>query len=373
MSCWHRHVGALLLATGLVVLAAPSGAARQPVDRHLTKIQVADGVYLFRSPNYGDVGLDGNSVVIISRDGVLVFDTNGTPAAAEAVLSEIRAMTNQPVRYVVNSHWHWDHWYGTEVYQRAFPDARIIAHQKTRDMMMGPALAFNQPGLDNDLPAYIASLEHRRADAASAGKADEAAKLGAVLDEDRRFLDQKRAVHHTFPNLTFTDQLDLHMGERLIQVRDVDRAVTPGDAFLYLPNEKVLITGDLLVNPVTFALSCYPAGWLRTLERLETLEASIIVPGHGAPLNDKQLLHDTEEVLRILIREGTAARKRGVDVDDAKTSILASIAGPMGRITKGDPAVTQAFTVQLVDWCLHRVYEEPDGPLSDAIAPIPRR
>ena len=126
-------------------------------------------------------------------------------------------------------------------------------------------------------------------------------------------------------------------------------------------------------SPVTFALSCYPAGWLRSLEQLDALDASIIVPGHGAPLNDKQLLRDTTEVIRVLIREGTAAKKRGVDVDDAKTAILPLMAGPMGRITKGDPGVTQAFTVQLVDWCLHRVYEEADGPLSDAIAPIPRK
>ena len=47
---------------------------------------------------------------------MLVFDTNGTPSAAAAVLAEIRKLTPQPVRYVVNSHWHWDHWYGTEVY-----------------------------------------------------------------------------------------------------------------------------------------------------------------------------------------------------------------------------------------------------------------
>ncbi|MES2917616.1 MAG: MBL fold metallo-hydrolase, partial [Pseudomonadota bacterium] len=103
------------------------------------------------------VGLDGNAVAIIGSDGVLMFDTNGTPAAAEAVLREVRAITNQPVRYVVNSHWHWDHWYGTEVYRRAFPDVRVIAHEKTRQMMMGPALEFNKPGLDSQLPDYIAS------------------------------------------------------------------------------------------------------------------------------------------------------------------------------------------------------------------------
>src|ERR1700722_10749511 len=82
------------------------------------KIVVADGIVLFVTAPYGEVGLDGNSVAILSPDGVLVFDSNGTPAAAEAVLAEIRKMTDQPVRYLVNSHWHWDHWYGSEVYRK---------------------------------------------------------------------------------------------------------------------------------------------------------------------------------------------------------------------------------------------------------------
>lgn len=82
-------------------------------------IEVAKGVYLFVSKPYGDVGLDGNAVAILSNDGVLVFDSNGTPASSAAVLAEIRRLTGQPVKYVVNSHWHWDHWYGTETYTHA--------------------------------------------------------------------------------------------------------------------------------------------------------------------------------------------------------------------------------------------------------------
>src|SRR5258705_358853 len=72
----------------------------------------APGIHLFQTVRYGDVGLDGNSIGILSDEGVLVFDANGTPAAARAVLAEIRKLTKQPVRYLVLSHWHWDHWYG---------------------------------------------------------------------------------------------------------------------------------------------------------------------------------------------------------------------------------------------------------------------
>jgi len=332
-----------------------SGQQRPKPD----KTEVAPGIWLFRTASYGDVGLDGNSIAILSRDGVLVFDTNGTPAAAAAVLAEIRAITDRPVRYVVNSHWHWDHWYGTEVYRQAFPALSIVAHEKTRAMMTGPALEFNRPGIEQQLPGYIESLEKRGADK-------------ALIDADRFFFEQKKNVQHTFPDVTYSDRMTIDLGERHIEVLHYDRAVTPGDTFLYLPNEKLLITGDLLVDPISFALSCYPTGWLRTLEKMDALDASVIVPGHGAALHDKALLHATMDVFRVLLREGQAAKERGLDPDQAKAAISPGLHDLMVAITKDDPAANQAFQVQLVDWYLHRVYDELNGPLTDAIAPIPR-
>jgi glyoxylase-like metal-dependent hydrolase (beta-lactamase superfamily II) len=230
-----------------------------------------------------------------------VFDANGTPAAAAAVLDEIRKLTDRPVRWIVNSHWHWDHWYGTETYQQAFPDVRIVAHEKTRELMMGPALEFNRPGLETQLPNYLKALEQRAA-------ADPS--LRALLDEDQLFLAQKSRVRHTFPNVTFSDRLTLELGERHIEVLHYERAVTPGDAFAYLPKEKVLLIGDLIVNPVTFALSGYPTEWLRTLERIDRLDVDTIVTGHGPPLHDKTLLRTTMEVFRVLLREARRRRRK---------------------------------------------------------------
>lgn len=337
-----------------------------------TKAEIAPGVYLFITPSYGDVGLDGNSIVILTKGGVLVVDSNGTPAAASAVLAEIRAMTDQPVRYLVQSHWHWDHWFGAEVYKKAFPDIRIVAHDRGRDMMRGPALEFNKPFLESQLPDYIKRLENKvaAADAANPQPPD-LADLKQRLEADRFFLAQKISAERTFPNLTFTDQMNIYMGERHIQVLHYDRAVTPGDAFVYLPDEKILMTGDLLVNPISFALSCYPTGWLHTLEKLDGLEASIIVPGHGAPLHDKALLRATMKVFRELLRQGKEAKVKGLTVDQARDAILPGLHGSMVAITRDDPAMNEAFKIQLVDWYLHRVYDELNGPLTDDIAPIP--
>jgi glyoxylase-like metal-dependent hydrolase (beta-lactamase superfamily II) len=364
-----------MAGVGLVVaVSVMVGVAHQQQRPAPAKIQVAEGIFLFQTAPYGDVGMDGNSVAVLSDDGVLVFDSNGTPSASAAVLAEIRKLTDKPVRYLVNSHWHWDHWYGAETYARAFPELRIITHEKTRQMMIGPALEFNRPGLETQLPGFITSLEQRiaKAEAATPPPAN-LPRLKQSLEDARFFLDQKKNTKHTFANLTFSDGVTLYMGKREIRVLNYGRAVTPGDAFLYLPNERILITGDLLINPISFALSSYPTEWLKALERIDALDVSIIVPGHGEPLKDKALLHATMGVFRELLRQGKEAKDKGMDVDAARDAILPSLTSYQATITKGNAALDGAFRIQLVYWYLHRVYDELNGPLTDAIAAIPQK
>ena len=135
---------------------------------------------------------------------------------------------------------------------------------------------------------------------------------------------------------------------------------------------KLLLVGDLIVNPITFALSGFPTEWLRVLERIDALDATTIVTGHGAPLRDKALLRTTMEVFRVLLREGKAAKERGLTPDQAKDAIMPGLRDLMVQLTGDDQAKNGAFRTQLVDWYLHRVYDELDGPLTDAIAAIPR-
>jgi cyclase len=354
-----RGTRAAALLFFLLATVALQGEYVRPAPR---RIEVAKGIYLFISQPYGDVGLDGNAVAILSNDGVLVFDSNGTPAASAAVLAEIRALTSKPVKYVVNSHWHWDHWYGTETYTRAFPDVKVVTQEKTREMMAGPAIEFNRKGLESDLPGYVASLEQ-----AVAAKPE----LQPRLDVARFFLDQKTHAHLVLPQVTFKERMPIRLGERRIEVLHYDRAVTPGDTFLYLPDEKIVITGDLLVNPVSFALSSYPTGWLRTLEKIDALGATTIVPGHGEPLHDMVLLRATMEVMRELLKGGKDAKARGLDPDQAREEIFPRLHDLMVTITKDDAKTNDQFKTYLVDWYLHRVYDELNGPLTDAIAAIP--
>jgi glyoxylase-like metal-dependent hydrolase (beta-lactamase superfamily II) len=131
--------------------------------------------------------------------------------------------------------------------------------------------------------------------------------------------------------------------------------------------------GDLIVNPITFALSSFPTEWLAALEKVNALPAETIVTGHGDPLRDKTLLQATMEVFRVLLKEGKAAREQGLDADQARDAVMPKLQPLMQSMTGESPARQAAFRTQLVDWYLHRVYDELAGPLTDAIAPIPPR
>ncbi len=117
------------LCMGLMTLCP----AQNPVA--VQKIQIAEGIYQFATAPDGYVP-DGNSIVIVNQDDVLVFDTFSRASTSRTVLAEIHKITNKPVRYVVNSHHHPDHWSGNEVYTEAFPNVDIIATEQSRQYML---------------------------------------------------------------------------------------------------------------------------------------------------------------------------------------------------------------------------------------------
>jgi hypothetical protein len=97
----------------------------------------------------------------------------------------------------------------------------------------------------------------------------------------------------------------------------------------------------------------------------------VIVPGHGLPLHDKTLLETHLALLRELMREGRAAKSRGLNVEEARAEVMDSVRDLRIRLTGDAPGLNDAFGLYLVDWFLHRVYDEENGPLTDDIAPIP--
>jgi cyclase len=361
----HFCIGLLILA----LLSPFSGAADYG---KVTGQKVAEGIYLFTTTPYADVGLSGNSVAIISDEGILVFDSSATPETAATVLAEIRKLTDRPVRYLVNSHWHWDHWGGNQTYQAAFPGLQIITHEKTRELMLTVEPRWNEKGLKDDLPQFLDGFEKQIAAAkaknAPPGRIKAAEERLAV---DRNFLAQKLALRKIYPNVTFSESMTILMGGREIQVLHA-QAITTGDTYLYLPKEKVLVAGDILLSPYPFAIGgTYPTEWLKTLEKFAALAPSLIIPGHGDAETNTDFLRSNIALFQDVMQQVKADKTKGMTAEQTMETLDNQNAELAANIGVKDAETAAAFKDYFLDVFVKRAYRELDGPLGDLPDSLP--
>jgi cyclase len=269
---------ALLLS--LCLTLAPSSSADSVNTKERKTTQVAEGVYVIRHADAPDGFPQGNTTVVIGEREVLVVDSCYLPSSAREDIAQIRRWTTKPVRYLVNTHWHYDHTMGNGVYAEAFPGLAIVAHAETARHSAG----YN-PGWFERYPNRAAVFRQRLDSGKTADgrplseveKRDFASALagvGSVAEEFRRLSDRT-------PTVTFDRALSVDLGNRVVRVEHLGRGNTAGDAVVFLPREKILVAGDLLDHPVPYLGGGYPSQLVQTLRELARLDAQAIVPGHG--------------------------------------------------------------------------------------------
>ncbi len=290
----------------------PGGDARFDFRR------VADGVHVaVAAPAYK---VNSNTAIIESDDGAVIVDTHSKPSAARVIVDRLRDVTAKPVRYVVNTHFHWDHWHGNEVYPAAYPGAEIITNQLTREAMVKKGLKRIQDHV-RQVPGEIARL---RAELAAAAP-PQRAKLGADLRLAESYLAEVRAMKPALPTMAFERTMKLYRRDREIHLLYLGRAHTEGDVFVYLPRERVVITGDAVIGWTPFMGDGYPEDWVTTLDRLAELDWDTLVMGHGEPAGREWLrtfrgyIHDMVEA----VREEAAT---GASLDDVKARVTTRLA-----------------------------------------------
>jgi len=326
--------------------------------------KINDHVYLFTTTPYG-VGLSGNSTAIIGDESVLIFDSNGLPKTAETILTEVRKLTNKPVRYLINSHWHWDHWAGNQVYQAAFPDLQIITHEKTLEQMLTVEPKWNDAGLKSGLPGYLNELKAKlQKEQAENKPASETKALEELIHAGKEFLEAKTSLRKTYPNVTFSDSMTLRMGDEQPNIRHA-RAITAGDTYMYLPKEKILITGDILLSPYPYAIGgTYPTDWLNTLKGFVELQPSIIIPGHGKP-QTIEFLQQNVDLFQTILQQVKDAKSRGLTAEQTGESVGKESKELASKIGIVDEQVAAEFKAYFLDVFVARAYRELEGPLGD--------
>jgi len=273
-------------------------------DARFDFTKVADGVYAaVAAPAYK---VNCNTAIIESDDGVVIVDTHSKPSAARVIVDRLRQLTGKPVRYVVNTHFHWDHWHGNEVYPAAYPGAEIVTNQITREAMQRKGLK----RIDDHRrqgPAEIAKL---KADLAAAGTLAERKRLEANIRLAEAYLSEVRRLQPALPTIAFEQTMKLYRRDREIHLLHLGRAHTEGDVFVYLPREKVVITGDAVIGWTPYMGDGYPEDWAGTLDRLAQLDFTHIIMGHGEIAGRDWLrtfrsyVHDMVEAVRHEVAAG---------------------------------------------------------------------
>jgi cyclase len=306
-------MGALSISARAQLPPPPPGAAYE--GKAYTFSKIVDGV--FHAVGTGAMAVGANATVIINDNEVMLVDSHVSPAAAWALLKELRELTPKPVRYVVNTHFHYDHAHGNQVYG---PGVEIIGHEFTRAALLAGTskTSASYLGLVRVLGQRDDSLR-RMVARARGDSARAAARRG--LQQVQRYQQAVDAVTPVPPTITLSQQLTLIRGGREIRIVFLGRGHTGGDVVVHLPKERVLITGDLVGSGLPYLGDGYIDEWATTLEQLPSLAWDVMLPGHGAPVLDRDRPLQLAGLLRDFHRQATALLDQGLSVDSAEPRI----------------------------------------------------
>jgi glyoxylase-like metal-dependent hydrolase (beta-lactamase superfamily II) len=332
-----------ILASIAGLCAAPHLAAQaQPVTQSYPVVQgnaykfekIADGIY------YATVtrpGLGSNNVVIVNDTDVLVVDTGTSPAAARAFVEDIKKLTDKPIRYVVNTHWHYDHTAGNQIFG---PEVQIIATDYLYQMLATVDVLHREPFLTSQVTNLSARIDALNRQIVAEGDAQQKAALQKDLADAQRLQQQNSEIKVAPPNIQYSTKMVLNRGDREIDLIFLGRGHTGGDTVVYLPKERIVCTGDLMESRLAYMGDAFFSEWITTLEELKKLDFAVDLPGHGTPFTNKSLITAYQAYLTDLINQVTKLKNEGVSPDDAAKRVdltthakdFAQITGPGAEI-----------------------------------------
>ncbi len=320
----------------------------QPQESTLSHrfVKVTDGIY---HAIWTEGSLASNSQIIINEDHIVLVDSHATPRQAQALLADIKTLSDKPVRVVINTHFHFDHTHGNQVFG---PEVQIIGHEYARKMLIKGVLnARTARGVtDGRTRPRIEALTKELATEADAEKK---ALLQEQLNALQEFLDGLEEVNSAPPNVTLSDgdTLTLYAGEREIQVLSFGPAHTGGDLIVVLPTEGIICTGDFLTGGGPFLTDAYATGWVEALEELKEVEFNTVLPGHGDMFTGRDRIEITQAYLRDVWNQVGELKNSGRSAQEAAKLV---------DMTKHSPGI-RVQGIGLAEDFVSRMYELMDG------------
>lgn len=310
------HVAAVTAALFLAPASSAGEIAAADAGARLTRL--AGNVYVIEHDDATDEWPHGNTGVIVGRDGVFVIDSGYLPSRARADIDLIRRVTDKPVRILFTTHWHFDHNNGASAYRDAFPGLTVLAERNTARW-----LELNQAywkalstAPDSARREALAQLESGLAGGTGPDgtqlDAPARARLEIAIAHRHGELAELAALEVVPPTQLFDGRLSLDFGGTRIEIEDRGPANSPNDATVWLPEERILFAGDILVrSPLPYVVASWPVHWARVLRDLEEVPARFVVPGHGPVMSDHSYTRSVRELLEAALERVDSLVRKG--------------------------------------------------------------
>jgi glyoxylase-like metal-dependent hydrolase (beta-lactamase superfamily II) len=259
----------------------------------------------------------GNHPIIVGERDVFLVDAGTTPLAARALLEDMKLITDKPVRWVVNTHFHYDHTAGNSIFG---PEVQIIGHEYIRHAILDLDVLHHEPFLTalNNIPGQVDTLKKQIADEKDPAKQ---ATLEKALAAKQADWEEFKMIKPVPPTMTYNSKMTLYQGQREIQLLFLGRGHTQGDTFVYLPKERIICTGDMMESQPAYMGDALFDEWLKTLDALKEMNFDTVLPGHGSPFHDKALITAFQSYLRDFMSQVTELRKQGLTPEQAAPKI----------------------------------------------------
>ena len=289
--------GTAVLALSLAAAVPASSQSAAPLNLGpYAAREITPAIHLLAVPHTYFGPATSNVILIEQQDGLVVIDSGLAAGHGRAVVNYAKMLTTKPIKAVAISHWHNDHPQGVSAIRDAFPNVRIIATSATEAGMLGPEAGLvgfrPDPQLEKELDKQVIqsreSLQKLHDDPATTADRRERIKK-ALADYDQLLADYK-GTYIVPPTETFERELVLDDPEVPVRLMHLGKANTDGDLIAWLPNQKIVATGDIVVAPLPFGFFSYPGDWIETIGKIKALGFKTLIPGHGEPQWDSSYL-----------------------------------------------------------------------------------
>lgn len=325
-----------------LLIVAPSLAAANPFQYEWEEL--APGVWSGIRHDPFELPQEGNCVFVVTSDGVVVFDAGGSPLMGESIVAKAKSVTDKPITHVILSHWHGDHMRGLQSIVAAYPRVAVLSHPFARDFVAASQEKWLKrrvsmvPNIRKALDGSLAKGEDLSGrPLIPAEKAWLEQGLGNIDQLDR----ENNRTAFVVPNATFADRLTLYSGGREIQFLRFGNAHTAGDIVMWLPQEKIVATGDVVTAPIPLMPNPYTDEYPAVLEKLEALGFTTLVPGHGLVQHDAAYIELLLDTLRTVSAQMKTLVAKGKSKEDAIAAI--DYSAVENRFTHDDPFLKNRF------------------------------